>query len=92
MSRNSGPGQRAKCLAMSNVFTTAAGQCRCSRRRHRRRHRRHHRRLSRFLRAALHPAPSATLATKQVKVYSPLLGISAACAARKINKLQLRSK
>lgn len=88
MSRNSGPGQRAKCLAMSNVFTTAAGQCRCSRRRHRR----HHRRLSRFLRAALHPAPSATLATKQVKVYSPLLGISAACAARKINKVQLRSK
>lgn len=86
MSRYSGPGQRAKCLAMSNVFTTAAGQCRCSRRRCRR----HHRRLS--LRAALHPDPSATLATKQVKVYSPLLGISAACAARKINKLQLRSK
>lgn len=86
MSRNSGPGQRAKCLAMSNVFTTAAGQCRCSRRR------RHHRRLSLCLRAALHPAPSATLATKQVKVYSPLLGISAAFAARKINKLQLRSK
>lgn len=82
MSRNSGPGQRAKCLAMSNVFTTAAGQCRCSRRR----------RLSLCLRAALHPAPSATLATKQVKVYSPLLGISAAFAVRKINKLQLRSK
>lgn len=80
MSRNSGQGHRAKCLAVSNVFTTAAGQCRCSRR------------LSLCLHAALHLALSATLATKQVKVYSPLLGISAAFAARKINKLQLRSK